>query len=456
MKKRIFALMLATVMVFSLVACGGDSGSSSNSSSSNSSSSNSSGSGYTGDLSIMHFSTSEESQGNAGSLGFRTVISDWKNANPGINLVEEVLQNDDYKIRIATRAENNDLPDIFLLQGMNTIDWANRGLVYDMTQAIADSPYNSQYGEYFAPFTADGKIYGLPVLTGGTCTLILYDTEAWKAAGFDSFPTTWDAIVNAKDNFGGAYPIAFGNSGQWQMNSCWLTAIGDRFTGTAWFQSIIDKGGAAFTDQAFVDALTFTQNIFASGIFNPDFNAINNEEARELYIAGEAAAFIGGNWDASYVGATLAEVDPDLLARTKFAVFPQPAGATAATNSHATTMGYAVAISSKVANDPAKLAAAIDFAYYVTGPAFAEFVAREAAQGGLTVVSNVDLSGFSQFDQDFYNYNYVDWVAAPVYDSHINGEVWGTLNADLQTMTEGRMTPQQVAENVQAVYAATY
>jgi multiple sugar transport system substrate-binding protein/raffinose/stachyose/melibiose transport system substrate-binding protein len=83
-------------------------------------------------------------------------------------------------------------------------------------------------------------------------------------------------------------------------------------------------------------------------------------------------------------------------------------------------------------------------------------VAREAAQGGLTVVSNVDLSGFSQFDQDFYNYNYVDWVAAPVYDSHINSEVWGTLNADLQTMTEGRMTPQQVAQNVQDVYASTY
>ncbi len=31
-------------------------------------------------------------------------------------------------------------------------------------------------------------------------------------------------------------------------------------------------------------------------IFNEDFNAVTNEDAREYYISGEAAAFIGGNW----------------------------------------------------------------------------------------------------------------------------------------------------------------
>ena len=49
--------------------------------------------------------------------------------------------------------------------------------------------------------------------------------------------------------------IAFGNSGKWQGNSCFMSTIGDMFTGKDWFQSIIDKGGAKFTDQEFVDAL---------------------------------------------------------------------------------------------------------------------------------------------------------------------------------------------------------
>ena len=99
-----------------------------------------------------------------------------------------------------------------------------------------------------------------------------------------------------------------------------MSTIGDMFTGKDWFQSIIDKGGAKFTDQEFVDALKFTQDAFKSGVFNADFNAISNEDAREYYISGEAAAFIGGNWDVSYIMATLGgdpKFDP-----TKVAVLP--------------------------------------------------------------------------------------------------------------------------------------
>ena len=110
---------------------------------------------YTGTLELMHFSTSEESQGNGGSDGFRTCIANWKTANPGITLEENVLANDDYKTQIATLAAANDLPDVFLLQGMNTIAWADQGLVLDMTDYVASSPYAADYNNsYFAPFTA--------------------------------------------------------------------------------------------------------------------------------------------------------------------------------------------------------------------------------------------------------------------------------------------------------------
>lgn len=74
---------------------------------------------YSGNISIMHYSTSEESEGNGGSDGFRTCLANWQNAHGNITLDEEVLANDDYKTQIATRAAADDLPDVFLLQGMN-------------------------------------------------------------------------------------------------------------------------------------------------------------------------------------------------------------------------------------------------------------------------------------------------------------------------------------------------
>ncbi len=412
---------------------------------------------YKGELELMHFSTSEESEGNGGSDGFRTVLADWQTVHPDVKLVERVMANDDYKTQIATLAAADDLPDVFLLQGMNTKAWAAQGLILDMTDIISKSPYAAQYDDStYYPFTSEDKIYGLPALTGGTCAVVLYDSAKWKEAGFDTFPETWDDVLKAKDYFAdqGIDTIAFGNGSKWQINSTFLATIGDRFTGSDWTHSLIEKKGAAFTDQSFADALKFTKDIFASGIFNADFNAISNEDAREYYISGDAAAYIGGNWDVSYIQATLK--DTDLYDTTKFAVLPQPAGATASYKTHATGLGYAVAINSDVADDPDKLAAAVDFAYEATGPAFANYVATKYALGGLTKVENVDLSGFDQFTQDFYNYQYVDNKPCEIYDSYISSAVWDVLNTDLQSMLNGELTPEKVVANAQKAYEDNY
>lgn len=413
---------------------------------------------YKGELELMHYSTSEEADGNGGSDAFRTTIANWEAAHPDITLNQNVIANAEYKTEIATLAAADDLPDVFLLQGMNTIAWADQGLVMDLTDTIKASPYYDQYNQaYFTPFTVGDKIYGFPALTGGTCTVVIYDKQMWKDAGFDTFPSTWEDVEKASEYFNeqGITTIAFGNGGQWQANSCFLSTLGNRYTGPDWFSSLIAKDGAAFTDDTFVAALKETQHLFnETSIFNEDFNAVTNEDAREYYISGDAAAFIGGNWDESYIWASLQ--DTDKFDQMGFAVLPQPADATEAPNSQNIGLGYAVAINPKVAEDPDKLAAAIDLAQELTGPAFASYVAENYALGGLTKVDDVDLSGFDQITQDFYNWSYVDTDACEIYDSYIDSAVWSVLNTDLQTMMNGEMSPEDVAVNAQAAYEENY
>ena len=413
---------------------------------------------YKGELELMHYSTSEEADGNGGSDAFRTTIANWEAAHPDITLNQNVIANAEYKTEIATLAAADDLPDVFLLQGMNTIAWADQGLVMDLTDTIKASPYYDQYNQsYFTPFTVGDKIYGFPALTGGTCTVVIYDKQMWKDAGFDTFPSTWEDVEKASEYFNeqGITTIAFGNGGQWQANSCFLSTLGNRYTGPDWFSSLIAKDGAAFTDDTFVAALKETQHLFnETKIFNEDFNAVTNEDAREYYISGDAAAFIGGNWDESYIWASLQETDK--FDQMGFAVLPQPADATEAPNSQNIGLGYAVAINPKVADDPDKLAAAIDLAQELTGPAFASYVAENYALGGLTKVDDVDLSGFDQITQDFYNWSYVDTDPCEIYDSYIDSAVWSVLNTDLQTMMNGEMSPEDVAANAQAAYEENY
>ncbi len=405
---------------------------------------------YKGELEIMHYSTSEESEGNGGSDGFRTVLAAWDEAHPDITLNQNVLANAEYKTQIATLAAAGDLPDVFLLQGMNTKDWAKQGLIMDLTDTIKASPYYNDYVQnYFTPFTDGDSVYGYPVLTGGTCTVVIYDKAMWKEAGYDAFPTTWEDVEKAAEYFNGQgiTTVAFGNGGKWQANSDFLSTLGNRYTGPDWFLSLINKDGAAFTDEAFVKALKETQHLFnETDIFNEDFNAVTNEDAREYYISGDAAAFIGGNWDESYIWATLKESDEEKWNNMGFAVLPQPADATEAPNSQNIGLGYAVAINSKLADDPDKLAAAIDLAQEVTGPAFASYVAENYALGGLTKVGDVDLSQFDQDTQDFYNYSYVDTEPCEIYDSYISNAVWDVLNTDLQTMMNGEIAPEDVRQ----------
>ncbi len=472
MKKKIVSVLLCVSMVATMAAGCGSSGddtttTDSNSASGTTESADASGSdastgglAYTGDLEIMHFSTEEESQGNGGSDGMRTVLQQWADNNTGINLTQTVLANADYKTQIQTLANADDLPDVFLIQGMNVKQWAQQGLILDLTDYIKSSPYSADYNEsYFTPFKDEaGNIYGFPALTGGTCTVVVYDSKAWADAGYDTFPSTWEdveAAIPKLQEAGYQEAIAFGNQGQWNMNSDFLSTLGDRYTGKDWFQSMIDKKGAAFTDDEFVAALTETQRLFKdTDIFNKDFNAITNEDAREYYIGQDAAAFIGGNWDVSYIQASLEGTD--LYDTTKFAVLPQPKDAKYDADSQNIGLGYAVAINSKLADDPDKLAAAIDLAEYITGPEFANFVCDKYALGGLTKVNDVDLSKFDQFTQDFYNYSYVDTTPCEIYDSYLSSDVWSVVNTDLQSMVNGDMTPEEVAKDAQEAYEANY
>ncbi len=416
---------------------------------------------YTGEINLMHYSTSEESEGNGGSDGFRTMIAEWEEAHPEITLNQNVLANAEYKTQIATMAAAGDLPDVFLLQGMNTKAWAAQGLVLDLTDIIAESPYAADYNEaYFTPFKDGDKVYGLPALTGGTCTVVIYDKAMFADAGFDSFPSTWEDVEKANEYFtanGYDYTIAFGNGGQWQANSDFLSTLGDRYTGPDWFQSIIDgDGSASFTDDAFVAALQKTQDLFQSGIFNADFNAITNEDAREYFIAGEAPAFIGGNWDESYIAATLQADNEEKYNNIGFAVLPQPADATYDENGQNIGLGYGLAINAKVAEDPDKLAACVDLIEKLTGPDFSNYVATNYALGGLTKVDDVDLSAFTQVEQDFYNWSYVDTTPCEIYDSYVDSAVWSVCNTELQELMNGNGDAATVAADIQAAYEENY
>ena len=50
----------------------------------------------------------------------------------------------------------------------------------------------------------------------------------------------------------------------------------------------------------------------------------------------------------------------------------------------------------------------------------------------------------------------MDTTTCELYESSITSAVWDVFNTDVQSMLNGELTPEQVAENAQAAYAANY
>lgn len=124
----------------------------------------------------------------------------------GYNVELESLGTPEYFDRIEALAAANDLPDVFGV-GSGTIDqWAEAGLLYDITEFIeADiTPIQDQY--FSGPFELarfpkpDGAYYAFPYAV--IHTVLWYNMDAFDAAGL-AYPSeegwTWDEFLAAAE-----------------------------------------------------------------------------------------------------------------------------------------------------------------------------------------------------------------------------------------------------------------
>lgn len=403
-------------------------------------------------LTYTHFFTQAEVDGgNAAAQVSRDLTAKWLEAHPNVTMEQTELANADYKTKISTLAAADDLPDVFFMQGMEAPNMISQGLVTDLTDAIAGTDWGSKVIQsYLVPFQKDGKTYGIPCQADGTCTVMVYNKQLWKDAGYDTFPETWDEVIKASEYFKsqGIDTVAFGDSENWQLGSCFLSAIGNRFTGEDWTQSIIKNDGSAkFTDPEFIAAAKFTQDLFKSGAISADFATMNDKEATQLYIDGKAASLMAGNWNVDVIHAT---AEQSLVDNTSVAPYPQPAGATGAEKTHATGIGYSIAINSKLQG--AAKEAAIDFALSVAGKEFAETLATGYAKKTCIDVGEVDLSKFDQLTIDMFNY--YSNPACTIYDSYMDATVAAVTGTAGMDLLNGVITPEEFAAQHQAAQDA--
>ena len=375
-----------------------------------------------------------------------TMMEEFQAAHPEIAVEETSMNQADYIVKIQAQATANDLPDVFWMKGSWTTMFVENEAVMPLNDFIETLPFKDSYRSgIFKAAQRDGNIYGLPVQYTVT-SIVYYNADLWKQAGYDSFPTTWDEIFEANEKFKemGIITIALGNKDNWPYESCVLSALGDRFTGTDWTNSIIDQDGVAkFTDQPFVDSLALTQKLAEEGVFNTDFNTIDNEQAQAYFAEGKAATSLEGIWALNrYVTMSAPEVKENI----KVAVLPAVEGGAGNPNTTSGGCGWYISVNSHLEGE--RLEAALEFISTVYGEGWSKYMAERYGQNGPIAVEGADLSAFDPLIQECVGMlNSISYT--PIYDIQMEGAVIEVLNTGIQELMNGDLTPEQLAENVQ-------
>ncbi len=189
------AVALAGTLVLTACGGGGDSGSDDGSVS----------------MTFWHNSTTGE-----GKAYWEETVAAFEEANPGVTIEIQSIQNEDMDGKLQTALNSGDAPDIFMARGGGKLaDVVEAGQAMDLTDAIDDTTREAVGDAALSAFTVDGKVYGMPVsiLPGG----VYYSEDLFSQAGVTANPTTISELEGVVDQLktAGVAPIALGAKDAW-------------------------------------------------------------------------------------------------------------------------------------------------------------------------------------------------------------------------------------------------
>ncbi len=215
-------------------------------------------------------------------------------AYPNVELNLIVQAQDDGQT-LKTLAATGQLPDIYQASTdlINTFRESNQIMVLnDVAQSTGflDKLYDANKDLAYAE---DGNIYAFP-FSGQEYVLWYYNKQLFEENGLE-VPKTYDDLKNCIDTFtaAGITPLAlFGQEG-------WNTAAAYDVIATRYAEGgikALDDQSATITDQGYVDAAKTMEELVAAGLYQKDATTTNYDQASEMFLSGNAAMFINGQW----------------------------------------------------------------------------------------------------------------------------------------------------------------
>jgi len=460
---RLFCVFIALTMLISMSACGtsgsdSKAGTNSQSSSSEQSSAAEEPASSTKpaekiSLKIFTYKLKENVENDSRVKAFYDSVDKFTAANPNVEITVDAIASEPYNEKAKILAAGNELPDIFEVLGSWNKSFVESGVVMNLKDIIDADP---EWKKIIKPTAVDNfkigdDIYGICLEEGGSTTLLFYNEAILKECGLSGPPRTMselkDAIKAIKAK--GYTPISLGNKGQWVAQSCYLSAIGSRYTGNDWNYSIVDRKGAKFTDPEFVKGLALMQELAKLGAFNKDLNSIDYQQQRVPYYNKKAAMFIEGFWA---INALNKDCPKDVLQNTHVTGIPDCEDAKVPNYTAGGNGGWAFALNSKL--EGAAKDAAVKWLKTLNSKEYAGMVLSGGNPCAIDAGEDYDKSQLTSLHKEFFEFT-KSVPACVTYDLVFGPNVIDVMNKGLQELLINAVSPEDLAKRIQAEYEKT-
>lgn len=430
------AASIASVLALSAAGCG-SSGAGNQASSGSNAGTSAPGNNATKEpvtLSIMYNWTSP----NVDNGIYKDRIKQFQAENPDIKIEEEGVPSEQYRTKLRTLAAGKKLPDMFVLFPGVEMDPLVAGGVLLPIDDIMGTWKGMLPDDALAGFKSDGKQYAVP--TKQTFVdIVYYNKELLAKVGYTEFPQTYSDLIELikKLKAAGITPLALGNKDRWPLQSSWMSAIADRFTGSDFLYKV-NKGEAKYTDPEFVKALGVIEEFTKLDAFNSDLNTMDVVQVQDYFMQGKAAIHI----TSSTIDSKFRHENPkgDNIG---VALFPSVEGGKGDPNKSAGVVQYGIGLNAKL--EGSKKAAAYKFLQYFYGKELYQTLMTK----GIVVPARVEMpSGANKYLKEMMELT--SKGTAPVFDSVALIPVKDVFENGLQAITTKQKTAEQVAKDMQA------
>ena len=291
--KKLTACILSLTLALSLAACGSDGSASANGAQS--------GNGSTAQTTIQWWTPNWDEEVS------KEFVSEFEAENPDIHIELVITDWDTYKDKITTAISTTGAPEIVTILLTDVAPFANKGLLEPLNERMTSAGTDMEdFIDAALDITSvDGEAYGLPFRYDGS--VIYYNVDILAQYGYESFPTTWDEmlelcdLIKADGKYGFAWPL--GN----QANAA-----------TRFVQQLYTYGGDVLNEDetecllntpAAISALDAIASSVQNGQASPSSLEYDNTTMRDAFGSGELAFNFTGPFDAATLDADYPELN---------------------------------------------------------------------------------------------------------------------------------------------------